>query len=1306
MARKTLSILLALCMVLSLMPFGAFAANDAAAAENAATDGATYVPAYQIVSGGHYLITTGDSGSVNALNGGANNVSATAVDVNQDGTITVDDSALVWTASTESDKIVLKSSLNRYLQIQTGWGSTTPTLRTSSSAYSGWFYGYYQLQRQGSSSTYTVYFNNGSFAVTTSDTDARLYLFVEEGTADPGTPPAPPVPELETGTYVVVADNAALTAVHSNEHAVGGTEAYVYNGLSGVPFTEGETTPTYNMVWNVEAVDGGFTFSNDGKYLSATYVSGTNSATSDLVVSDVVDVWKVSNHQMHSANSDKYLCYASDVNVFTVRSSSSAATLTFIPVDPVAPCAHDDVDVVNAKDATCTEDGYTGDLACTVCGEVVEYGEVVAALGHNWGEWTVVTPAGDTTPGEETRTCSRCGEVETRELEPLNAPTYEQADRLVDGVEYLIVSTNQDGTAYILANPGASSSGTALGSKEVTIVNGKIKVVAPDALWTATANGNRFNLSNEGGYLEGRSGNVKIYDKVNYTDRGWEYKDNQLQHVGGTYPYNLYYVDGFGGSSTNNLDAKVYLFALEGAVLPCQHDEVNVIGEKAATCTEDGYTGDIVCASCGAELEKGEVVPALGHNWSEWTVTVPVGEYTPGEETRTCSRCGETEIREIEPLHIPTYEQVDRLVDGVEYLIVSTNQDGTAYLVTNPGATSGGAAMGKTEVTIANGKITGYHDGTLWTATSEAGQMKLINDGGYLEGGSNAIKIYTAPKYTDRGWTYTDSFLQYVGGTYTYELYYTGTSFTHRSFNSGSAMNSVYLFALEGAVQPCQHENLTEHAAKAASCTEAGNDAYWECNDCHKLFSDAAAQTEIDEPVVYEALGHVWGEWETVTAPGATTRGSEKRVCSRCGEEETRATDPTGVLEPGTYVIVIGGNAVTTVRSANSAQGGTTDYIYTGLDGVPYVDGETEATAEMIFTVEAVEGGYVIHSGDSYLSGTYAGTTGDLAISDQSDVWVIDGTMLKSTNASAGNSGKFLGYHIAEDMFSMRSYRPESPDANLELDVVFYPVEAFVCDHASTEVCDAVEATCTEAGYTGDTYCTVCGEKLADGEAIPALGHSWDEGVVTTRPTGAAEGVKTFTCLRCGETRTESIPKLVNPFVDVAAGKFYFEPVLWAFYSDPQVTSGVTDTTFMPDRICTRAHVVTFLWRANGCPEPQSLTSEFKDVKDTSKYYYKAVLWAAEQGITTGYKDGTFRPDAECTRGQVVTFLWRANGSPDPTSTTNPFADVANGQYYTTAVLWAVEQGITQGRTPTTFGPNDSCTRGHVVTFLYRAYAD
>ena len=175
-----------------------------------------------------------------------------------------------------------------------------------------------------------------------------------------------------------------------------------------------------------------------------------------------------------------------------------------------------------------------------------------------------------------------------------------------------------------------------------------------------------------------------------------------------------------------------------------------------------------------------------------------------------------------------------------------------------------------------------------------------------------------------------------------------------------------------------------------------------------------------------------------------------------------------------------------------------------------------------------------------------------------------------------------------------------------------------------------------------------------------------------------------------------------SPFSDVPAGKFYTDAVLWAVSQNPQITNGYADGTFRPDQTCTRAQVVTFLWRANGSPEPNLAVNPFKDVS-ASAYYYKAVLWALENGITTGYSDGTFRPNDECTRAHVATFLWRSEGSPEPESSANPFTDVSAGSYYAKAVLWALENGITTGKTPTTFNPDGACTRAHVVTFLYRS---
>ena len=262
------------------------------------------------------------------------------------------------------------------------------------------------------------------------------------------------------------------------------------------------------------------------------------------------------------------------------------------------------------------------------------------------------------------------------------------------------------------------------------------------------------------------------------------------------------------------------------------------------------------------------------------------------------------------------------------------------------------------------------------------------------------------------------------------------------------------------------------------------------------------------------------------------------------------------------------------------------------------------------------------------------------------------------------------------------------------------PEDALGHDYKSV----VTEPTCTEQGYT--THICDCGESYVD-TYVPAAGHKWDAGVVTTEPTETAEGVKTFTCTVCGETRTESIPKLTpkppapaNPFSDVAQGQYYYDPVLWAVSHDPQITNGTSPTTFSPDATCTRGQVVTFLWRAAGKPHPGGAANAFTDVKP-SDYFYEAVLWAVQKGITNGTDATHFSPGATCTRGHVVTFLYRFENSP-AVSGTNPFADVRASDYFYSPVLWAVGRGVTNGVSATQFGPANGCTRGQVVTFLYR----
>jgi uncharacterized repeat protein (TIGR02543 family) len=169
-------------------------------------------------------------------------------------------------------------------------------------------------------------------------------------------------------------------------------------------------------------------------------------------------------------------------------------------------------------------------------------------------------------------------------------------------------------------------------------------------------------------------------------------------------------------------------------------------------------------------------------------------------------------------------------------------------------------------------------------------------------------------------------------------------------------------------------------------------------------------------------------------------------------------------------------------------------------------------------------------------------------------------------------------------------------------------------------------------------------------------------------------------------------------FVDVATGSYYEDAVDWAVENG--ITKGTDDTHFSPDGICTRAQAVTFLWRAAGSPKPETRTMPFTDVP-VGSYYYDAVLWAVENGITKGTSDTTFSPNMTCTRAQIVAFLWRSEKSP-AAGTANPFADVKADAYYADAVLWAVKENITKGTTSTTFSPNADCTRAQIVTFLWR----
>ena len=422
--------------------------------------------------------------------------------------------------------------------------------------------------------------------------------------------------------------------------------------------------------------------------------------------------------------------------------------------------------------------------------------------------------------------------------------------------------------------------------------------------------------------------------------------------------------------------------------------------------------------------------------------------------------------------------------------------------------------------------------------------------------------------------------------------------------------------------------------------------------------------------------------------------GLEMEVYS-LGDEVTSLTDG------GKYILVNTRASKPVTNAATSGGGASAGLLLNGA--------KEDAAAAAVWTITSVDGGYTVQDLDgNYMTigSSTAGITAEaatLSLNYGGSTWTIaqNGAYLNQFGGSSSTcAAGWQNSAAASDAGSQwRIYEVASSTGENGTEIVFTGVgvgetyiqigdvmynitvtdEAPACEHENTEVRNAAEATCTEAGYTGDTYCVDCGELITEGEAIDALGHDYVNGE----------------CSRCDAVKESS-------FEDVKAGAFYFDPVEWAV--EKGITTGATETTFDPEGECLRAAVVTFLWRAAGSPEPTTAENPFDDVKETD-FFYKAVLWAVENGITNGTSATEFSPYENCNRAQVVTFLWRSQGEPASDAEVT-FTDVEEGQFYTTAVAWAVENEITNGMGDGTFGVEGTCNRAQVVTFLYRTMAE
>ena len=426
-----------------------------------------------------------------------------------------------------------------------------------------------------------------------------------------------------------------------------------------------------------------------------------------------------------------------------------------------------------------------------------------------------------------------------------------------------------------------------------------------------------------------------------------------------------------------------------------------------------------------------------------------------------------------------------------------------------------------------------------------------------------------------------------------------------------------------------------------------------------------------------------------------------------CYHGDEYVTDPTFTLTasdyaPGSYLYVCytfrcdGGSynhvltpyyeriSTMSVRLTREPQG--IDLTYALTDPQGKVLAHTESGGDALLDLKAGTVYLQLLSGTEYPTERIVGIRADFPKDQAADPFTFDEKTLELTPTLCGSGsitvtiGNYLDSKTREETIFLTV--PCSPRAEY---TVLTP------------------NTCTEDGsavYLCRGHGTNCRTEF-DRVVLDAMGHKlFSVSQFVEKPTATLPGIGLGTCKVCGLIGVEqTVPPI---FSDVAADAFYGEPL--DYCHGMGWVSGITENTFAPANACVRAQVVTFLWRAAGCPKPASRENPFVDVAE-SDFYYSAVLWAVENGITNGTDATHFSPMGICNRAQVVTFLWRAFGQPESGAAEHPFTDVAAGTWYESPVLWAVENGITAGLTASTFGPTANCNRAQIVTFLYRAYA-
>lgn len=568
-----------------------------------------------------------------------------------------------------------------------------------------------------------------------------------------------------------------------------------------------------------------------------------------------------------------------------------------------------------------------------------------------------------------------------------------------------------------------------------------------------------------------------------------------------------------------------------------------------------------------------------------------------------------------------------------------------------------------------------------------------------------------------------------------------------------------------------KHTDLKHFPSKAATCTEKGNIEYWYCSGCKEYYSDAAGTVKTTSAKVstskndhdyYWVADEVAGvHYQKCRVCGTTTGTSShsggtasckaQAKCAKCGasygeldpnthvnfelRNEVKATETTqgytgdkyckdcgAFIEKGSYYSAqcAGGcKDIELVKGTpkTCTEDGTIDYYRCKKCGNMYKD---ERASILITKDDLVDKctGHDLHPGTDALKLSEDNlkqfANKNLGLSIVQIVQMIrDGTFdlnhiigmikIKDIDHCSDDTYHWLGCQRCGK--TLEDLRDELNSAGFEINEKWYELSRKTAHTGGT-------ATCTEKAV-----CDECGDAYGELGA-----HRYD--AVVTAPTCTQNGYTKHTCSSCKDSYTDNETvktghiikygicekcnmRFSNPFYDVNGTDWFYSAVMWAYYNTPQVTNGKDESHFAPKASCTRAQVVTFLWRAAGRPAPSGSVQQFSDVPKTNSYAYcyDAILWAVENGITKGTDATHFSPNATVTRAQFVTFLWRYAGEPAPKNMSCGFNDVDANAFYYKAVLWAVENGVTTGKTATQFAPGATCTRCEVAAFMFRAFS-